>query len=102
MGSTHRITGTMEDGRFMMDYSSSCRINTHLQSEKKIPTWNSTQYRHYLQEHGLQAMNSLQASNPCGQYACADLGAAFSDDGGMPPETKRAVTADAVDATAEQ
>ena len=97
MGSTHRIEGSMEDGRFMMDYSSSCRLNTLLQNERKIPSWNSTQYRKYLQEHGLKAMNALNTQAPCGPYACADLGAAFAE-----PAIPNTVKPDAAATSAEQ
>lgn len=96
MGSTHRISGSMEDGRFMMDNRSSCYLNTMLQKQADTQSWNNTKYREYLQQHGLQAMQSMNTSQPCGPYACADLGEAFKSNpmqpAGFAAEAERPVT----------
>lgn len=84
MGSTHRISGSMEDGRFATSYQSSCVLNSKLHKEFNVPSYNNTDYREMLQKDGLKALNAMTQAQPCGPYACADLGMAFT---GPPKET---------------
>ena len=85
MGSTHRINGSMEDGRFATSYQSSCVLNGKLHKKFNVPSYNNTDYREMLQKDGLKALSTITQSPPCGPYACADLGMAFS---GPPKETE--------------
>jgi hypothetical protein len=75
MSSTHLLTGAMQDGRFFTDYSPVCRVNAEIAKNANIQSWNSTQYRDYLQKNGLSL---LQSKNyPCGKNDCTDNGIAI-------------------------
>lgn len=78
MSNTHTQTGAMQDGRFFTDYSPVCQLNAKIASEADIQSWNSTQYRDYLQKNGLYLMNSTVNTTPCGTMACADNGVAIT------------------------
>ena len=78
MGSTHRISGSMEDGRFATSYQSSCVLNSKLHNVFNVPSYNNTDYREMLQKNGLEALSAMTQSQPCGPYACTDLGMAFT------------------------
>lgn len=88
MGSTHRISGSMEDGRFGTSYQSSCVLNSKLHKDFNVPSYNNTDYREKLQTDGLKALNAMTQAQPCGPYACADLGMAFT---GPPKEAPAAL-----------
>ena len=82
MSNTHTLTGSMQDGRFFTDYSPVCKVNAKIASEANIQSWNSTEYRNYLQNNGLSLMNSTVNTTPCGTMDCADNGIAIT-----PPQT---------------
>ena len=77
MGSTHRISGSMEDGRFATNHQSSCVLNSKLREEFDVPSFSNNDYRAALQKDGLNALKAMTKAQPCGPYACTDLGMAF-------------------------
>lgn len=74
MSNTHTLTGAMQDGRFFTDYSPICKVNAKIAYEANIESWNSTEYRNYLQKNGLYLINSTK---PCGTMDCSDNGVAI-------------------------
>jgi len=74
MSSSHTLTGAMQDGRFFTDYSPVCQLNANIAKNANINSWNSTQYRDYLQKNGLSLINSP----PCGKVDCSDNGVAIT------------------------
>jgi|APSaa5957512535_1039671.scaffolds.fasta_scaffold10178_6 hypothetical protein len=81
MSNSHTLTGAMQDGRFFTDYSPICKLNAKLATESNIQSWNSTEYRNYLQKNGLSYIHHTMNSNPCGTMDCADNGIAI-----LPPQ----------------
>lgn len=77
MSSTHRYSGAMQDGRFATSYAPVCKLNAELRTMSGAPAWNNTEYRAYLQKHGLAALHRMYEQHPCGPSRCADLGMAF-------------------------
>ena len=77
MSGTHSLSGAMQDGRAFTNYIPSSMLNTSIANSNNIPTWNSTQYREYLQTYGLNAIRSAQSA--CGPYQCSDYGMAVPD-----------------------
>ena len=77
MSNTHTLTGAMQDGRFFTDYSPVCQLNAKIAQDASIQSWNSTQYRDYLQKNGLSLINSTMNSTPCGSVDCSDNGVAI-------------------------
>lgn len=82
MSSSHTQTGAMQDGRFFTDYSPMCQLNSKIAQSANIESWNSTQYRDYLQKNGLSLINSTANTTPCGKVECSYHGVAIA-----PPET---------------
>ena len=78
MSSSHTLTGAMQDGRFFTDYSPVCQLNAKISQNANIQSWNSTQYRDYLQKNGLSLLNSVVNTTPCGKVACSDNGIAIT------------------------
>lgn len=78
MSTSHTLTGAMQDGRFFTDYSPVCQLNAKISENANIQSWNSTQYRDYLQKHGLSLVNSTVNTTPCGKVECSDNGMAIS------------------------
>ena len=78
MSSTHVLSGAMQDGRFFTNYMPACRLNSKMAEDANIPSWNSTQYREYLQSNGLQMIKSIHSPTPCGTLDCDDHGKSIS------------------------
>lgn len=78
MSSTHTLTGAMQDGRFFTDYSPVCEVNAKIYESANIKSWNSTEYREYLQKNGLSLINSTINPTPCGKNKCSDNGIAIT------------------------
>ena len=76
MSNTHTLSGAMQDGRFFTDYRSMSSRNLDVAMQNKIPTWNSTEYRTYLQKNGLKELSKLPS---CGNLTCSDYGASIRD-----------------------
>lgn len=74
MSSTHTLHGAMQDARFVTNYRPICEAQARVAREQKIPSWNSTKYRAYIQQKGLGLINSSFHASPCGAQACADFG----------------------------
>lgn len=89
MSATHTLTGSMQDGRFFTDYSPICQLNSRISKDANIQSWNSTQYRDYLQKNGLSLINSTINTTPCGNKPCSDNGVAITtpDNDISPPYT---------------
>uniref|UniRef100_A0A6C0IYD9 Uncharacterized protein n=1 Tax=viral metagenome TaxID=1070528 RepID=A0A6C0IYD9_9ZZZZ len=83
MSNTHTLTGAMQDGRFFTNYSPVCKLNSKIANEANIQSWNSTEYRNYLQKNGLALINSTVDTTPCGTMRCEDNGLAIT-----PPQTE--------------
>lgn len=90
MSNTHTLTGAMQDGRFFINYSPVCKLNEKIATEANIQSWNSTEYRNYLQKNGLSLINSTVHTTPCGTMKCADNGMAITSprEGVTPPYTE--------------
>ena len=73
MSGTHALAGSMQDGRFLTNYSPNCVLNSMLSKEFKVPVWNSSEYRANLQRNGLKALSVVQGG-PCGHASCSDSG----------------------------
>tara|TARA_Y100001936_G_scaffold123302_1_gene120504 strand:- start:215 stop:496 length:282 start_codon:yes stop_codon:yes gene_type:complete len=73
MSSTHTLTGSMQDARFLTDYSPGCQKNLEISKTANIDSWNSTDYRNYLQKNGLVLLQKSYQS-PCGKMKCTDHG----------------------------
>ena len=84
MSSTHTLTGAMQDGRFFTNYSPVCQTNAKISEQANIQSWNSTQYRDYLQKNGLSLINNVVNTTPCGTAQCSDNGISIS----RPPNTE--------------
>ena len=74
MSTTHVLTGAMQDGRFFTNYSPICQLNADISKSANLQSWNSTQYRDYLQKNGLSILKQKQ--NTCGSSKCSDNGLA--------------------------
>lgn len=74
MSSTHVLSGAMQDGRFFTTYAPVCQLNAKVAQSASVESWNSTQYRDYLQKNGLAVVKSFSSPTPCGTLACADHG----------------------------
>lgn len=78
MSSSHTLNGAMQDARFFTDYSPMCQKNVELADKAKIDSWNSTEYRDYLQKNGLSLLQKSYKS-PCGKDTCSDNGVSITD-----------------------
>lgn len=83
MSGTHALAGSMQDGRFFTDYSPNCVMNSTMAKALDIPTWNSSQYRTYLQANGLEQLKKAQGG-PCGHAQCSDNGKGITNDSAEP------------------
>jgi len=79
MSNTHTLAGAMQDGRFFTDYSPVCKLNAEIASKASIPSWNSSEYRSFLQKNGLGLINNKKADSPCGALDCSHNGIAIQD-----------------------
>lgn len=86
MSTTHNVSGSMQDGRFATNYAPICQINSTIASDAKIPSWNSTEYRAYLQQHGLGLINSTFHETPCGMNKCSDSGISVKPPSQLTPD----------------
>ena len=78
MSGTHALAGSMQDGRFLTNYSPSCVLNSRLSKELNVGMWNSSEYRANLQRNGLNALSLVQGG-PCGHASCSDSGMSISN-----------------------
>ena len=69
----------MQDGRFVTNFAPICKLNAELAKELKIPSWNSTEYRAYLQKNGLRVINDKLYSSNCGLGRCSDHGLSIKE-----------------------
>ena len=83
MSGTHALAGSMQDGRFFTNYAPNCVTNSMLAKALDVPTWNSSQYRAYLQANGLEQLKLAQGG-PCGHVQCSDNGKGITDDSAEP------------------
>ena len=83
MSGTHALAGAMQDGRFFTNYMPNCVTNSVLANNLDIATWNSSQYRTYLQANGLEQLR-LSQGGPCGLVQCSDNGKSISNDSTQP------------------
>lgn len=79
MSTSHPVSGSMQDGRFMSVYDPSCGVNAKLAKEMNVSQAQSTKFRHAMQTQGLSVLRSEAEASPCGSLACADLGASTQD-----------------------
>ena len=88
MSTTHTLPGAMQDGRFVTNFEPVCRLNAEVAEQNKIPSWNSTEYRAYLQKNGLRLINEKFHATPCGE-TCSDHGLSIKPPAGpvTPPFT---------------
>lgn len=77
MGSTHRVLGSMEDGRFQQNHRSACVLNGMLQKEFNVDSSDNAALRERLQSDGLRTLQRMHSEQPCGPEACNDLGVAI-------------------------
>lgn len=83
MSGTHALAGSMQDGRFFTNYAPNCVTNSLMAKQLNVPTWNSSQYRAYLQENGLEQLKLAQGG-PCGHVQCSDNGKGITNDAAQP------------------
>ena len=83
MSGTHALAGSMQDGRFFTNYSPNCVMNSLMTKQLDVHTWNSSQYRAYLQANGLEQLKIAQGG-PCGHLQCSDNGKSIIDDSTQP------------------
>ena len=79
MSGTHMYSGAMQDGRFGTLYAPSCTLNDRIRADTKIASWDSNAYREYMVANGLTLERKRMQAQPCGTFACSDLGANIVD-----------------------